>query len=408
MMANTNRKSNRRLGSALAVVGAFFVICCIHVARQSTTLLTNNISCRPIAGGGAVDHHNTSSKHPTSSSNPIRDRDRPKIAMVMRVVNPIRSDILERIVQLSKIVALQQTTTFANYELVLLADETRTNGTAQLLQEYWTRRHLDRLHVRLGMNVHVPPIPMPRIFAITETMIRAEFPALSDGYLGNVTLVNGERGSDSLREAGGRPNMWQLLVPAFVVFFHHHLDRYSHAWAFEDDVGSVGVDSLVELFPKWDDAMMMRQNGNGQDQDIDLAAIRTHANGVPFNLWVRRRQTFEFLAILQALGMSEPPPFHLLTYHQYDWISWNTTAGGAPEWTHEMRSGKRTRPPRNDTDEVLRYRITGRPAPRWTCVSDSFYRHSREFSQYLYKISLAECISLCRVLPAAHGIVGRL
>ena len=316
--------------------------------------------------------------------------------MVMRVVNPIRPDILQRIVELSKIVALRQKTILANYEFVLLADETKTNGTAQLLQEYWTRRHLHRLN-----------LPMPQIFSMTENMIRGEFPALSDGYLGNAKLVNGERGSDSLREAGGRPNMWQLLVPAFVVFFHHNMDRYSHAWAFEDDVGSVGADSLVELFPKWDAAMM--RHGNGQD--VDLAAVRTHANGVPFNHWVRRRQTFEFLAILQALGMSEPPPFHLLTYHQYDWISWNASIGGAPKWTHEMRSGQRISPPRNDTDEVLRYKTTGQPAPRWTCVSDSFYRHSREFSQYLYKMlsrnvfHFAECFQQPMALSGDFNIV---
>lgn len=160
---------------------------------------------------------------PTSleRGNPTNER----IAILVRSMDPIRSVVLERLIQIAKVLSWKK---FQNYDFHLMVDQTKQNRTTnEYLQDYFRAHNASHLHP-------------PTVFSMTEPMILKEFPRLAAGYVPG-PLVDGSSG-----KCCGQSLLWQLLMPTFVTFVHYH-QEYDYTWVVEDDLWSVGT-PLVELF----------------------------------------------------------------------------------------------------------------------------------------------------------------
>lgn len=249
-----------------------------------------------------------------------------KTAVVMRSVDPIDDCIMQRIVAICEL--LNQSRKYEQYTFFILLDQTFSKQTTnETLQQYFNDHNASHLSA-------------PDLFSISENRIRAEFPALSNGYM-TQKLVDG-----TFAAAPTRPFMWQLLAPAIAIFSHYH-SGYANTWVFEEDVWSIGQ-PLVESFRRWDDAMV--------GAFTDLATFRIKRDGIPYNPKMQEKHTRGFGLILASMKGS--------IKHQKEWKRLLSKSG--QRRSHHWATW--------DKNSV----------PQWVCLSDCFYRHSRSFSEYLY------------------------
>eukprot|EP00980_Cylindrotheca_fusiformis_P013928 scaffold3618_cov129-Cylindrotheca_fusiformis.AAC.28 len=247
-----------------------------------------------------------------------------RTAIVMRGMDPLNQVVMNRLIELSDILRQEK---FKNYDLHILLDQTKNNVTSTAtIENFFQANNASHLKV-------------PKLFSISEQMIRDEFPAFEKGYM-TKPLVDGSTGI-----CCGKPFMWQLLTPAMLVFSHYN-QEYDFAWVYEDDVWSFGK-PIVDVFHRWDEKM--------EGFNADLAAFKNERARMPYIRFMKERQTEGFRKVLMAMKAThwQRKNMTLLAMDNQSrskvWNSWN--------------------------DTVL---------PPWMCVSDSFYRHSRAFSQFLY------------------------
>ena len=321
------------------VVGA----CLAFIFRFQTTMprptWTLDRRRRETGPGGAP-------RHVATDPLPPSPRVPSETAIAVRVKNPLTPRMLARVAATAKALQLPA---MRGYDLWLLSDETRRNDTARVVREHFARR---------GWGGDIPP---PRVFPVSEAMMRAEYPALMAGYWKS-TMKRSKSGKSRPGECCSGM-MWQLnSLASFAAFMHHH--DYASGWVLEADISTVGPYSLAELCQRWDRDLA--------GADVGFAAIPLYTNGCPWSKFARDIHTRGFREMLDAMGMYRRQRL------RRNWTAWDAggPGGGPPAWTQEMRRGDRRAPPReaagNDT------------APDWACVSESLYRHSREFSEYAY------------------------
>jgi hypothetical protein len=262
-------------------------------------------------------------------------------AIILRTMMPIKLPVLSHILQLSR--AMATSPKFQHYDFFLMVDETKQNGTADFVQRYF-----DKMANTDNTNGYAIPI-MPHIFNLTEQMIRQTFAPGLEKYIQG-PLVNNETG-----QCCNRPILWQLSVPPIVAFAMSH--NYSQSWVFEDDAWALGKGPapILDLLYAWD------QKLNALGCRADLAAIQLRSGSCPFTAWARGRHTQEFETIVRAM------------HHN------NRTYNNNTHFLDHFKAMKQKTSlvPWTFWNETM--------TPRWACVSDMIYRHSREFSLSLYK-----------------------
>jgi len=249
-----------------------------------------------------------------------------KTAIVIRTFMPVRRIVLDRIVQIAT--AIHHFPRFERYDFVVLSDETNQNGTELLIRNFF----------RQFANV-----PVPLVYVVTQNKIRREFSPGLERYIQG-PLVSGETALD-IGEMWQSRLMWQLLAPTFVSFVKAH--NYSASWVLEDDVWALGKGQvpILDLFDRWDRAMPTTSG---------LAAFKKSDGHCPFFAWGRGKHTQPFQDILEEM------------YGTSDYDVWKKRAAGINSYEnwHETNNTK---------------------IQRWTCTSDSLYRHSRDFSLYMHE-----------------------
>ncbi|KAL3930189.1 MAG: hypothetical protein SGBAC_011868 [Bacillariaceae sp.] len=261
----------------------------------------------------------------------------------MRAVDPMHECILQRILAISKLLTHAK---FSSYKFFILLDQTNTakRTTTKTLQRY-INKHINTTNKQnTSSSSNSPMLKAPEIFGVSEDRIRSEFPNFAKGYM-TEKLADG-----SFAKVPNRPWLWQLLVPTIAMFSHHH-PEFAYTWVFEDDIWSIGSRPLMESFRLWDEAM----DSNAATK-TDLATFRTKRNGIPYNMEMQQKNTKGFENILTLMKTS--------IKHKSQWKRMLSK-------DNQQRSSHWTT--WNDTT-----------VPNWACVSDSFYRHSHSFSEYLY------------------------
>jgi hypothetical protein len=263
-----------------------------------------------------------------------------RIAIVMRSMDPIQPIVLERLIHIAEILQRED---FKHYDMHLMLDQTRMKTTTTSSIQKYLRQH-NASHLRA-----------PKVFGVTEKMILNEFPELAKGYVPG-PLIDGTSGT-----CCGKPLMWQLLVPTFVTFVHYH-QQYDHTWVFEDDLWTAGM-PLVELLQIWD--------GHLKGQNASLVGTRLSYGNLPYSRMTKERHTESFRDILVKMK--------------------------ATGWQHRNRTLL-------DMDNQTRSRVWnewgGNVLPGWSCMSDTMYRHSRDFGNYVYGMvkqnvyQFAECYQM--------------
>jgi len=285
-------------------------------------LMQINTFCSHLFPEGTIQEQNAIS--PTA----VVHRDKARIAIVMRAVDPVGECILRRFLSMSDVIQTRES--FQNYDFFVLLDQTKGNTTnASTIRLFFAKHNASDLRV-------------PSIFRVSEGRIRGEFPKLSLGYMTEPLLDGSHVASSS------RPLMWQLLSPAIAVFSRYN-QEYDYTWVFEDDVWSLGQ-PLIEMFRRWDVKM------EDSASTTDLAVFRNMRSGIPYSPKMQERHTEGFNEILTAMKATRRQRKHWKTLLAKDGQQWS------PVWTKWNTS----------------------LVPRWNCVSDAFYRHSRAFSAYLY------------------------
>ena len=268
-------------------------------------------------------------------------RKQAKIALVMRCMDPISTFTLNRILQVASI--LQRDDEFLNYDFHLIIDQTRVALTSsESLKSFFA-----------GKNVssHIEP---PKVFSVSERFVLDEFPELEKGYVPG-PLVDGTKG-----KCCAMPLMWQFLSPTFITFVHHN-QQYENYWVFEDDVWTVGKYTLIDLFRHWDERLEGKQVG--------LIGNKVTYGRMPYNRMQKEKFTEGFHEIIKGMKATHtiknnPLEIYNLTRSKV-WNSWDETT-----------------------------------LPPWTCMSDAVYRHSREFSNFMYDnisnntYAYAECFQM--------------
>ncbi|CAJ1967023.1 unnamed protein product [Cylindrotheca closterium] len=266
-----------------------------------------------------------------------------RIAIVMRVMDPVKPNVLDRLIQVAETLQKDE---FKNYDFHIMVDQTRQKiTTTERLQAYFGSKNATHLKA-------------PNVFSVTEKMILDEFPKLAAGYVKG-PLVDGGPGT-----CCGQPLMWQLLMPTFVTFVHYH-QEYDYTWVFEDDLWSIGK-PIVELLRNLDDSL--------QGKNASLCGAKIATNGIPYTKMTKERHTFSYREILMAMK--------------------------ATGWQHRNRTLLRM-------DGQKRSRVWNEwgenELPVWTCMSDTLYRHSRDFGNYVYNMVKANVYQFaeCYQMPLA-------
>ncbi|KAL3943671.1 MAG: hypothetical protein SGBAC_002251 [Bacillariaceae sp.] len=269
-----------------------------------------------------------------------------RMAIVLRSMDPIRSAVLNRLIQIAEIFQKDE---FKDYDFHIMIDQTKTKTTTtKTLQRYFRAQNAS----------HLKP---PTVFSVTEQMILEEFPKLATGYVPG-PLVDGGKGT-----CCGQPLLWQLLIPTFVTFVHYH-QEYDYNWVLEDDIWTVGT-PIVELIRAWDDKL--------KGKNASLCGSRLGTNGIPYSRMTKERHTYGFRDILMAMK--------------------------ATGWQHRNRTLLKM-------DGQVRSHVWnewgGNRLPIWSCMSDTLYRHSRDFGNYVYRMVKSNVYQFaeCYQMPLAwHG-----
>lgn len=230
--------------------------------------------------------------------NPTRHpRSNHAAAIVYRALAPIRPVFMEKILAYAQELDQRE----LPYDLIVLVDETNSEGTEERLMEYY------KAHESTNAT-------FPIVFPVTETTLFEEYPELRR-YAFGTDNQNNESG-----HCCGLAVMWQMFVPMFTMALHY-LKGYDYAWTLEGDIGTVGQydRSLVDIVHSID-ALLPR------DPPVDLVASYTYANHIPRNNFMRARHTRSFHQIVDQmydLDLDKPPPPH-----------WTTnSAGHPPRWS---------------------------------------------------------------------------
>ncbi|KAL3945760.1 MAG: hypothetical protein SGBAC_000149 [Bacillariaceae sp.] len=271
-----------------------------------------------------------------ASANSLNER----IAIVLRSMDPIKLNVLERLMQIAEIL---QKDKFKNYDFHIMVDQTKQKiTTTESLQDYFRSKNAAHLKA-------------PTVFSVTEKMILEEFPKLANGYVPG-PLVDGKPGT-----CCGQPLLWQLLMPTFVTFVHCH-QEYDYTWVFEDDLWTIGT-PIAELLHTFDDKL--------RGKNASLVGSRISTNGIPYTKMTKERHTFEYREILMAMK--------------------------ATGWQHNNRTLLKMD---GQVRSLVWNEWGGSRLPVWSCMSDTFYRHSRDFGNYVYSMvksnvyQFAECYQM--------------
>jgi len=182
-------------------------------------------------------------------------------------------------------------------------------------------------------------VPIPAIHPIDEKSMLEEFPRIQK-FLD---------GTDNLKKNGGlccgRTAMWMLIIPPFVSFAVRH--NYSNSWHLEEDAWAVGKTQapIVELIHQFN--VHLRMQEKEAKRPVGLAATRMKHNRCP-SFFQKVHHTESFHKIVEAME-------------------------GNPNKTDKW----------NEWDE-------GSSPEQWRCLSDSLFRHSRSFSQFLHDLWAAK------------------
>ncbi|CAJ1938076.1 unnamed protein product [Cylindrotheca closterium] len=306
---------------------------------ESTGILNGDSDKKTYLMDGTVEDREDNNFPPTTmvASSPSTSE---RIAIVVRSKDPIRSAVQSRLIQMAEIF---QKDDFTNYDFHIMIDQTKHNlTTTETLQRYFRAHNASHLKA-------------PTVFSVSEQMILEEFPKLASGYVKG-PLVDGGPGT-----CCAQPLMWQLLTPTFVTFVHYH-QEYDYIWIFEDDLWSVGT-PIVEVLHALDDKL--------RGKNASLCGSKLRTNGVPYTKMTKERHTYEFRDILIAMK--------------------------ATAWQRQNRTLL-------EMDGQIRSQFWNEwganTLPVWSCMSDTLYRHSRDFGNYVYGMvksnvyQFAECYQM--------------
>ena len=328
-----NYTKMRRLRNPLSVLAAAMAVL-ILASFYTESRMWRNLQQQ--GEGSSIQH-----QYYYDDDGDTHDENPSKIAIVIRTMMPMKRSVLERIVELSR--ALSRSPTFDQYDLVVLSDETKVNGTADTLQAFFEH--------------YAPDAPMPRVFRITGPKLLKYFGEGLTGYLDGRWFdqedEEQEVNNGTIDVEGKSEIMWQFLTPP-VVIFHTLNPQYQYAWAIEDDVWAISHDHylapVVDLLRYWDGRMV-----EIFESEVGFAGIAMNASNCPFQEWDGwLRHTAPFEKVIERMQN---------TSDQEQWMK----KDGRPHWSH-----------------VVHYNRSQLPS-RWTCTSDALFRHSLSYSQHLLK-----------------------